>query len=78
MVGLFDPVAAKIRWAQRMGEMPASLRAATLDLGAEIRDRAITHRAAQEVAALPSKAEMRRAREMALTERLEDAQRRDV
>jgi hypothetical protein len=71
-----DPVGAKIRWARRMAETPVSVSATRLDLGGEVRDRATARRAAEDAPDQPSKAELRRAREMAITERLEDAQRR--
>jgi hypothetical protein len=72
-----DPVAAKLRWASRTAKTPIRSSTLSLDLGAEIADRATARRAAQETDAAPSRAELRRAREMALTERLEHAQRRD-
>lgn len=76
-----DPVAAKIRWSKRLAEEPTPAPArAKLDLGGEVRERARSIRPpaidpAQ--APSPSPAELRRAREMALTERLEREQRGD-
>jgi hypothetical protein len=71
-----DPVAAKIRWARRTSETPVGTPAFPIDLGGELKARAAAQRVAKDAPAAPSNAELRRAREMALTERLEEAQRR--
>ena len=71
-----DPVATKIRWARRMGEPQDVAPGSKLDLGGEIEGRGKAERQARETPAGPSKAELQRAREMALTLRLEEAQRR--
>lgn len=71
-----DPVATKIRWARRMGQTQVVAPGAKLDLGGEIEGRGRAERQAQAAPAGPSKAELQRAREMALTLRLEEAQRR--
>jgi hypothetical protein len=72
-----DPVATKIRWAQTLEATPNAPPLPELDLGGEVRERARSMRAIAEAATPPSSAELRRAREMALTERLEALQRRD-
>jgi hypothetical protein len=75
-----DPVAAKVRWSQRLAQAPAPppAAAATLDLGGEVQARARSMRPpAVDAVEACSPAELRRAREMALTERLEREQRRD-
>jgi hypothetical protein len=72
---IIDPVATKIRWASRTDEDPVSRPTLALDLGGELKERATAKRLAGAAPDPPSKAELRRAREMALTERLEDAQR---
>ena len=69
-----DPVATKIRWAARMAETHALKPAIKLDLGGEIEDRAGITRRSQDAPTPLSSADLRRAREMALTERLEQAQ----
>ena len=71
--GEVDPVATKIRWASRMGEPAVLPPAATLDLGGDAQARARGDRSHMVAPDLPSTAELRRAREMALTERLEAA-----
>ncbi|MDZ4372189.1 MAG: hypothetical protein U1C74_12295 [Phenylobacterium sp.] len=70
-----DPVAVKLRMARRLLPAPPLTLPDRLDLGGEIVERA---KAAQEAPAPPSlsPAEQRRARERALTERLELAQNR--
>ncbi|HEY8572731.1 hypothetical protein [Phenylobacterium sp.] len=72
-----DPVALKIRWGARQADatLPAPL--PPLDLGAQRREQAAVIREAHAVPPAPSAAELRRAREMALTERLEKAQGHD-
>jgi hypothetical protein len=72
-----DPVATKIRWAQTLGPAPQAAPLPELDLGGEVQEWARSMRAAAETPPAPSAAELRRAREMALTERLEAQQRRD-
>lgn len=71
-----DPVATKIRWAKRMALARDVAPGPRLDLGREIESRGKAVRQAQETPAKPSRAELRRAREMVLTERLEETQRR--
>ncbi len=69
-----DPVATKIRWAKRLDQVQEVAPGPRLDLGGEIDARGQAQRKAQEGPAGPSKAELHRAREMALTRRLEAAQ----
>jgi hypothetical protein len=71
-----DPVATKIRWAKRMAPAADVPPGPQLDLGGEIEARGKAERSAQEAPAGPSKAELHRAREMALTQRLEEVQAR--
>lgn len=71
-----DPVATKIRWAQRIEDEPQLSPHIDLDLGAETRDRAAGIRSTRMASPTPSPAELKRTREMALTERLEQAQQR--
>jgi hypothetical protein len=70
-----DPVDTKIRWARRM-PVPAILDGAHLDLGSELEDLAAQARIAGLNSAGPSQspAERRRARDLAITERLEREQ----
>lgn len=75
--GRVDPVAAKIRWAERTSPRSALSPAAKLDLGGGVEERASATRSSRRATPDPSPADLRRAREMALTERLEAAQRRD-
>jgi hypothetical protein len=76
-----DPVATKIRWAKRVAseQTPlATIATDRLDLGSEVRERArAIAPPPTDVAQAPTPAELRRAREMALTERLEREQRGD-
>lgn len=71
-----DPVALKVRWGERQTPADTAWLEASLDLGGEVRDRAEHDRAERAKADGPTPAELRRAREMALTERLEEAQNR--
>jgi hypothetical protein len=76
--GAIDPVAAKIRWANRSANAPpAPAPGARLDLGSEVEQRAVARPAGPPASTGPSAADLRRAREMARTERLEQAQGRD-
>lgn len=72
-----DPVAAKIRWAQTLEPQARPTPLPELDLGDEVRERAQSMRAVAQSPAAPSAAELRRAREMALTARLEAEQRHE-
>ena len=69
-----DPVATKIRWGRRMGQEQAIAHGPKLNLGGEIEERGQAERKARDGPIGPSKAELHRAREMALTRRLEEAQ----
>jgi hypothetical protein len=72
---VLDPVAIKIRAARAVEPAPAAPRRVdTIDLGTELRAMAVAHRSRAEPPATPPVAELRRAREMALTERLERKQ----
>jgi hypothetical protein len=73
-----DPVAAKIRWGKRTAQAPPALAPGVrLDLGGAVQQRAMARPAAPPDSSAPSPADLRRAREMAVTERLEQAQARD-
>jgi hypothetical protein len=75
-----DPVALKLRWGERQAKAAPSIPLPALDLGARPREQAAAIRKRQAEAVettAPSAAELKRAREMAITERLERAQRRD-
>jgi hypothetical protein len=70
-----DPVAIKIRSARTVEAAPATPRLIdTIDLGTELRAMAAARRTRIDPPATPSVAELRRAREMALTEHLERKQ----
>lgn len=72
-----DPVALKIRWGERQTGSTVTPSLPALDLGDDLQQRAEGIRRERAKPAAPSAAELKRAREMALTERLERAQRRD-
>jgi hypothetical protein len=72
-----DPIALKIRWGQRQAAAAEMSLAPPLDLGERLRQQAKAIRAARVEPPPPSGTDARRAREMALTERLERRQRRD-
>ena len=69
-----DPVALKIRWGQRQQSSTLSAPLPPIDLGGAARDQAAAIRSQKAKPQPPSEAELRRAREMAITERLEKAQ----
>lgn len=68
---LIDPVALKIRWGARQSGSSMPEPGLNLDLGDEVRGRAEGIRRQALKSPAPSAAELKRAREMALTERLE-------
>jgi len=72
-----DPVAAKIRWARTLEPPGRPAPLPELDLDDEVRERARSMRIAEKAGPSPSAAELRRAREMALTARLEAQQRHE-
>ena len=73
-----DPVATKIRWSQRAMENRDVRVGSKLDLGCQLDELATAARENRRVLAdAPTKAELRRARDRKLTERLEGKQTRD-
>jgi hypothetical protein len=72
-----DPVRTKIEWAKRQDGAVRAAARHRLDLGADVHERGRSAREAAERSPQPSAAELKRTREMALTELLE-AQQRDV
>lgn len=73
-----DPVATKIRWSQRISDERKPTPGPKLDLGDQARSLGVAmHDAPAKATSAPSKAELRRARELALTERLEREQLHD-
>jgi hypothetical protein len=72
-----DPIETKLRWAARLEPATIPLALPPLDLGGELHARATVMRQPAPVPAAPPAAEQRRARELALTERLEAQQRDD-
>lgn len=71
-----DPVALKIRWGARQQAAPMPAPLPPLDIGGAAREQAAAVRRATPESPAPTAADLRRAREMALTEQLERAQRR--
>jgi hypothetical protein len=71
-----DPIATKLRWSRAQASRPSLPASSKLDLGEQLNDLGARGREGETVNASPSRADSRRAREMALTERLEREQRR--
>lgn len=72
-----DPVALKIRWGKRQADHQIGLNLPPVDLGETPRAQAKAIRDEAEKPTPQSAADLRRLREMAITERLERAQQRD-
>lgn len=71
---LIDPVQIKIEWARQQGRSPVTPASPPVDLGEDVRELGKAVRPTSEAPSQLTAAERRRAREMALTERLERAQ----
>ena len=71
-----DPVALKIRWGERQQGASSPTPLPPMDLGGIAREQAAAIRRERSAPARASEADLRRAREMAITERLEAAQAR--
>jgi len=69
-----DPVQLKIRWGQRQPDVAMAAPRLPLDLGERAEEQGRAIRSAKARSAAPSEAELRRQREMVITERLERAQ----
>jgi hypothetical protein len=71
-----DPIATKLRWSRAQASPPHLPASAKLDLGEQLKDLGGPARDGEIGKAILSRADLRRVREMALTERLEREQRR--